>query len=557
MGYVKRQRVNLPLANYPAATVTERGQARFAVLDRRYRREHPDSETEGVVAFAEWTNRQRQPQFAPVVETPKGRMLRLESGGYAIHWRDGSGTARVERTKLRDRQNAIRRLAELEAEARNVRDGLRSPAQQTAADHARRPLCDHFKAYVEWMTGRGSTASHVKTTGHNLKRVADATGWATLADIDPEGLQRWLLEYAQSPSRPGAAARNAVLVSWKAFANWAMRTGRMLDHPLRSVAKAPSAGGERRQRRAMTEDECSRLLRAARLRPVAEHGRATVAKDAARIAADEAKASRDRRRRWRDLTTRSRRTWAKAPLCWETLEAAAERGRAKLAERNPALLDAAEAEGRGRELLYALLLTTGLRWGEARSLRVDSIDLDGVTAGDDPGWLDRLPQHATRPGQPIRPCPTVRLSGAAAKNGKDAVLPLRLDLAVELAAWFAERSARAARVLRPEAPLFDMPGSGLAVFRRDLAAASIERRDSRGEVVDVHALRTAFATGLARAGVPLRQAQELCRHSTPELTARVYQRLRVVDVLGAVESLPAPFGDRKAKGGQRAGDRPS
>ena len=77
--------------------------------------------------------------------------------------------------------------------------------------------------------------------------------------------------------------------------------------------------------------------------------------------------------------------------------------------------------------------------------------------------------------------------------------------------------------------------------------------EARRQSLDVHALRTAFATGLARAGVPLRQAQELCRHSTPELTSRVYQRLRVVDVLGAVESLPAPFGDRKAKGGQRVG----
>ena len=463
----------------------------------------------------------------------------------------------MERTKFRDQQNAIHRLAELEAEARNVRDGLRSPAQQNAADHARRPLGDHFTAYLDWMAGRGTTAAHVKTTGHNLRRVAEATGWATLADIDPEGLQRWLLDYAQTPARPGAAARNAVLIAWKALCAWAVRTGRLLDHPLRTISKAPTAGGERRQRRALTEDECSRLLRAARLRPVAEHGRATVAKDAARIAADEVKASRDRRRRWQDWTPRSRRTWAKAPLCWATLQAAAERGRARLAERNPDLLEAAEAEGRERELLYALLLTTGLRWGEARSLRVDSIDLDGVAAGDDPDWLDRLPQHATRPGQPTRPCPTLRLSGAAAKNGKDAVLPLRLDLAAELAAWFAERSARAARVLRPEAPLFNMPGSGLAVFRRDLAAASIERRDSRGEVVDVHALRTAFATGLARAGVPLRQAQELCRHSTPELTSRVYQRLRVVDVLGAVESLPAPFGDRKATGGTRAGDRPT
>ena len=49
--------------------------------------------------------------------------------------------------------------------------------------------------------------------------------------------------------------------------------------------------------------------------------------------------------------------------------------------------------------------------------------------------------------------------------------------------------------------------------------------------------RVTFATLLARAGVPLVQAQHLMRHSDPKLTANVYTRLELVDRRKAVEKV--------------------
>src|SRR5206468_11450799 len=85
--------------------------------------------------------------------------------------------------------------------------------------------------------------------------------------------------------------------------------------------------------------------------------------------------------------------------------------------------------------------------------------------------------------------------------------------------------------------------------RRWLDKAGIAYTDSAGQRVDLHALRHTFGTMLGKAGVPMRSAMELMRHTDPKLTMRTYSHLRVIDVAGAVEKLPAfalPAGQQTA-----------
>jgi hypothetical protein len=77
------------------------------------------------------------------------------------------------------------------------------------------------------------------------------------------------------------------------------------------------------------------------------------------------------------------------------------------------------------------------------------------------------------------------------------------------------------------------------IFDRDLKPAGIAKRDERGRTLDVHALRTTFGTLLSRGGVPLRTAQAAMRHSDPSLTANVYTDPKLLDVHGALDSLPS------------------
>ena len=86
-----------------------------------------------------------------------------------------------------------------------------------------------------------------------------------------------------------------------AVAAWVARLGKS--------AGVDESGDVRRQRRALTESELRRLLTVARLRPVAEYGRATV-----RVVDD-------------TRAAKSRATWKRAELTADTVVAAAERGR--------------------------------------------------------------------------------------------------------------------------------------------------------------------------------------------------------------------------------------
>jgi integrase len=161
--------------------------------------------------------------------------------------------------------------------------------------------------------------------------------------------------------------------------------------------------------------------------------------------------------------------------------------------------------GHDRADLYAFLAGTGLRIGETSQLKVADLDLDG-------------------------PVPVVRLRAAITKNGRDDTIPLRSDLVVSLRRRVAGR--------RPADRVFDVPADLIKRFHADCRRAGIARRDERDRQLDLHALRTTFGTMLARSGVPIRTAQQLMRHSDIRLTANVYVDPALLDLQGAVESIP-------------------
>jgi len=262
----------------------------------------------------------------------------------------------------------------------------------------------------------------------------------------------------------------------------------------------------RHERRALTADELARLLEVARKRPLAEYGRESIKKGGGG-----------------KRPARSRATWERDPLSYENLDAACDRARDALIG-NPAFMEKLERTGRERRLLYLTLAMTGLRKGELASLTIGQIELTGPVA-----YAVLRPAHE--------------------KNRKGSNIPLRADLVAELNAWLADRltelqdQARAEGKpipvrLPPTTPLFNVPTGLTRIFDRDLAVADIPKRDERDRVVDVHALRVTFCSHLLAAGVPLRTAQVAMRHSKPELTARVYSDPQLLDVAGALDSLP-------------------
>lgn len=184
--------------------------------------------------------------------------------------------------------------------------------------------------------------------------------------------------------------------------------------------------------------------------------------------------------------------------------------------------------GKRRALLYRLAVETGLRAGELRSLTRQSFDLDGSP-------------------------PTVTVEASYSKRRRTDVLPLREGTAKLLAPVLNRLGVSA--VLFPwsnSTHIADMIRSDMKAARTawlDQAGSPAEREereksdflknlDSRGRVVDFHALRHTFITNLASGGVHPKTAQMLARHSTITLTMDRYTHSERAIELDALATLP-------------------
>jgi integrase len=474
---------------------------------------------------AVWTDASGKKRQAPATDGDTPR-IRVRGGIFTAQFKDGTGLVRRVSTGCKSLDAARAVLADLESRADKVRAGIVTQAEANVAEHADTPIAEHVEAYVAHLAGkrgrgarRTTSAGHVENVERDLNVALVECGFKRLRDLHRDTVAAWvarLLELPDAPvvdasgtvlvpRRPAPRTINAKLGTLTAWGNWLVDSGRLTVNPFARLGKSTGvdeSGDVRRQRRALTESELRRLLTVARLRPVAEYGRPSV-----RIVDD-------------TRAAKSRATWKRAELTLDTVVAAAERGRERL---RPDVVERLERLGRERALLYAVLVTTGLRRGELAALTVCDVLLDDER-------------------------PVIMLRGVDAKNGEAARLPLRADVAGELRAWIDEKAEAVCRqrvgvagVVRPahDMPLFDVPDKLVRILHRDADAAGIPKRDKRGRTVDVHALRGTFGTHLARAGVDAVTLKTLMRHKRIETTLRYYVDDGLLEVDRAVATLPA------------------
>ncbi len=468
--------------------------------------------------FAIWTDRNGKKREAEVTPSDPAR-LRKRSSVYCAQFRDASGVVRRVPTGCKSRDSAMAVLADLQKRAEKVRSGVLTAAEATVADHADTPLTEHIDAYISHLAekrGRGARPSisqgHVENVRRDLTVAVNECGFKRLRDLSREAVAAWVTRLRALPDSPKVDAQGNVLVprrpaprtinaklgSLTAWGNWLVDSERLVGNPFARLGK--TAGVEvgddvRRKRRALAEPELLRLLVVARLRPVAEYGRASIRRDDVPI------------------EKKSRATWKRAELTLDTIITAAERGRTRV---RPDVLARLENSGWERLLLYWVLVTTGLRKGELASLMVEHVVLDEER-------------------------PAIMLPAAKAKNGKAARLPLRPDVAAELRHWIAKK-VETGDCQSPETTrLFYVPAKLVNILYRDLKAAGIPKHDRRGRIFDVHALRGTFGTHLARAQVDTVTLHSLARHGKIETTLQFYIDDALLEADQAVAKLPALY----------------
>ena len=297
-----------------------------------------------------------------------------------------------------------------------------------------------------------------------------------MSDVSASAFERWLLD--RQAEDMSAGTRNGYREAWIGFANWCVKTSRMLGNPLSHVPKANAKADCRRKRRAMTEDELGKFLDAARRRPLIDA-----------------------------MTIR------RGPNKGQAI--------AKLSDRRRTEL---ERLGRERALIYKAYLLTGLRKSELGSLTVAQLELDAPM----PFAVLEVADDKSRQGAdiPLRP---------------DLADDLRKWLDAKLAEWQSAAKGQGEVLpdeLPPDTPVFNVPKGLLRILNRDLKFAGIPKQDDRGRTVDIHALRHSFGTHLSKGGVAPRVAQAAMRHSSIDLTMNVYTDPRLLDVHGALDALP-------------------
>ena len=416
--------------------------------------------------FARWRSRGKL-HTAPVEETNGKRMVVIETGTYYARFKDHTGEWDDRSTGCRDEMNARQKLAAWEKEAEQIRAGVLDAGELNTARTASDPLEPHLTAYLQSLVVAEVSKVYRENAERAVRRIWNELELETLRDLRRDKVEPWFAKAITA--KMGAASRNYYRQSILSFANWLAATKRIREHDLAGIPVADRRLDPRRQRRALTSDEITRLLSVAATRPL-----------------DDA------------LTVRT-----------------GKRKGEKAAELRPEVVAHLLALGRERVLIYRVFLSTGLRLGELRTLTVARLDLT--------------------PGVEC-----VRLEAMNEKNRTGSTIPLRSDLAADVREWLAEKK------LNAKARLFTVPAGLRRILDRDMKAAGIPKRDERGRTVDVHAMRTTFATMLSTSGASPRTAQAAMRHSDIKLTMGTYTDPKLLDVRQAVEKLPT-FSPQAAK----------
>lgn len=189
---------------------------------------------------------------------------------YVIRYRDERGNWRQLSAKTTHLRTASQLARKIEDRTARLTKGLDTAREVRAMVAAAQPVADHLAAYLAWCRdGKGQAKRHMQMKEAYLDAFIDAAEVGRLADIDADAVNTHL----QSLVDAGKAARtvNAVRSHVVGFLNWCRDDGRVASHDLngKTVPKRDEAKDCRRNRRAFTDAELDRLLRAAKERDAA------------------------------------------------------------------------------------------------------------------------------------------------------------------------------------------------------------------------------------------------------------------------------------------------
>lgn len=175
-----------------------------------------------------------------------------------------------------------------------------------------------------------------------------------------------------------------------------------------------------------------------------------------------------------------------------------------------------------RQLLYEVAACSGLRENELRQLEPSFLDRDACAI--------RIPKEIDKSRKErLQMIPSTLMARLVAFVESGEVFTLYNKA-------YGRQGKREGKKQPPENPLLYVPSNSATALKKDLLAAGIAPVTEKG-YLDFHALRTAYINFVLDSGANVKTAQELARHSTPDMTMNVYGRARDEKMREAVETV--------------------
>ena len=415
-----------------------------------------------------------------------------KSKTWTARYRGANGLLIQRSTQCKSRDAAQARLSEWLSVEEKRKAGIMTTQEADAAQWAYTPLLTHVENFKTDMKTRNLHKETIRMRTYYLKTIFNACKITRFSEINRAHLERWL--YGKRNEGMGARTANGYLAALVAFGGWLLKQGRISVNPFLGMTKFNEATDKRRPRRAFTQEELAALFEAAATRPL---------HDAL----------------WCPVKTKVKGE-SKVPD--------------KPHELEPETIENLQWLGRVRSMAYQTMSYTGLRFGECRSLTIGGCHLEADT-------------------------PYFELEAQNEKARRGAQLPIPNFFVKDMAQYLHDLRKRlvgdcsAFPGTLENKPLFDLPAKMTKVFNADLVFAGlaievkdaegkkrIDKRNSRGESVDIHCLRHSFVTHLAQSGASMVTVAKAARHSDPKLTLKVYAHVNLAELGEAVSAMPQP-----------------
>ncbi len=185
-----------------------------------------------------------------------GQRTKRKTRKWWVKYRDANGT--VKRVPGRtDKAATLQLAAKLEREAELKRSGVHDPYDE----HWKRTLHEHLDAYERFLRAKGNSEKHVQQITSRAKKVIKDCGFVFWSDVSPSQVQDFLARLKVNGR--SLQTLNFYLQAVKQFLNWMARDRRAPDNPLRVLSPFNVRRDRRHDRRALEEEELTRLVQAA------------------------------------------------------------------------------------------------------------------------------------------------------------------------------------------------------------------------------------------------------------------------------------------------------